>query len=291
MLQASRRYGRWHLLVPHPVHCKMHQGVGLNGPTVTSNPIVYVVYISTISQLDDDIKTLLYYVNYSGNVSPVLFKLATTAQHKSRRGDNCLYGTTVQRVSIKLSPLRHIKRTNILLTAQINILWYDIARQRPVNTLTMPGPLLGNGYARKNRRTVENGVFCAVRAERRTEMQRVVGECLKASRAAREQNMVMSPVGIGTKNHCAGEDQQQFSSQSESSGRMWVSEWSVVLRPLLSSKRRPHFKTRKSLKRTKIWSWVPKGPNTKNNCAGEGRQQNLLDWRRIHSWSNELFVR
>jgi hypothetical protein len=25
--------------------------------------------------------------------------------------------------------------------------------------------------------------------------------------------MVMSPVGIGTKNHCAGEGQQQFSSQ------------------------------------------------------------------------------
>jgi hypothetical protein len=26
--------------------------------------------------------------------------------------------------------------------------------------------------------------------------------------------MVMSPVGLGTKNHCAGEGQQQFSSQS-----------------------------------------------------------------------------
>jgi hypothetical protein len=29
----------------------------------------------------------------------------------------------------------------------------------------------------------------------------------------------MSPVGLGTKNHCAGEGQQQFSSQSVS----WVS--------------------------------------------------------------------
>jgi hypothetical protein len=28
--------------------------------------------------------------------------------------------------------------------------------------------------------------------------------------------MVMSPVGLGTKNHCAGEGQQQFSSQSVS---------------------------------------------------------------------------
>lgn len=54
----------------------MHQGVGLNGPTVTSSPIVCVVYISTVSQLDDDIKTLLCYMNYSGDVSPVLFNLA-----------------------------------------------------------------------------------------------------------------------------------------------------------------------------------------------------------------------
>jgi hypothetical protein len=36
---------------------------------------------------------------------------------------------------------------------------------------------------------------------------------LEAPRAVRQQNMVMSPVGLGTKNHCAGEDQQQFSSQ------------------------------------------------------------------------------
>jgi hypothetical protein len=27
--------------------------------------------------------------------------------------------------------------------------------------------------------------------------------------------MVMSPVGLGTKTHCAGEGQQQFKSQSE----------------------------------------------------------------------------
>jgi hypothetical protein len=31
---------------------------------------------------------------------------------------------------------------------------------------------------------------------------------------------------------------------------------SVLVRPLLSSKRRPHFKTRKILKRTEIWSWL-----------------------------------
>jgi hypothetical protein len=37
---------------------------------------------------------------------------------------------------------------------------------------------------------------------------------MKAFRAVREQNMVMSPMGLGTKTHCAGEDQQPFSSQS-----------------------------------------------------------------------------
>jgi hypothetical protein len=41
--------------------------------------------------------------------------------------------------------------------------------------------------------------------------------------------MVMGPVGLGTKNHCTGEGQQQISSQSESGD-------------------------------SKIWSWVPWGP-------------------------------
>jgi hypothetical protein len=45
-----------------------------------------------------------------------------------------------------------------------------------------------------------------------------------------------------------------------------------TVRPLLLSKRRPHFKTRKSLGRTNIWSW-PTGPETKNDCAGEDQQQ------------------
>jgi hypothetical protein len=53
----------------------------------------------------------------------------------------------------------------------------------------------------------------------------------------------------------------------------------VVIRPLLASKRRPHFKTRKSVERTKIWSWVPKGPETKNDFAGEDQQQFTgMDW-------------
>jgi hypothetical protein len=41
----------------------------------------------------------------------------------------------------------------------------------------------------------------------------------------------------------------------------------------LSSKRRPHFKTLRSLERTKIWSRVLTGPETKNDSAGEGEQE------------------
>jgi hypothetical protein len=35
--------------------------------------------------------------------------------------------------------------------------------------------------------------------------------------------MFMNPVGLRTKNHCAGEGQQQFSSQSISSAKSTVS--------------------------------------------------------------------
>jgi hypothetical protein len=27
------------------------------------------------------------------------------------------------------------------------------------------------------------------------------------------------------------------------------------------------------LERTKIWSWIPTGPETKNDCAGEGQEE------------------
>ena len=45
---------------------------------MTFNPIVYAVYISTISQLDEGIKTLSYGVYYSVAVSPALFNLGST---------------------------------------------------------------------------------------------------------------------------------------------------------------------------------------------------------------------
>jgi hypothetical protein len=42
--------------------------------------------------------------------------------------------------------------------------------------------------------------------------------------------------------------------------------------PILSLKRRPHFKTCESLEK-KLWSWVPMGLESKNDSAGEGPQQ------------------
>jgi hypothetical protein len=50
-------------------------------------------------------------------------------------------------------------------------------------------------------------------------------------------------------------------------------EWPVVIRPLLSSKMRSLFKTRQSFGRTKIRSWVQKGPETKHDYVGKGHQQ------------------
>jgi hypothetical protein len=44
--------------------------------------------------------------------------------------------------------------------------------------------------------------------------------------------------------------------------------------PLLSSKRTPPFPNKQMLvEGTEIWSWVPTGPETKNNCSGESQQQ------------------
>jgi hypothetical protein len=50
-------------------------------------------------------------------------------------------------------------------------------------------------------------------------------------------------------------------------------EWPVAVKPFLSSKRRPHFKTRKSLGKSKIWPWVQTGPKTMIDYPGEGQQQ------------------
>jgi hypothetical protein len=69
---------------------------------------------------------------------------------------------------------------------------------------------------------------------------------LKAPTAVREQNMVVSPVRLGTNNHYAGEGQQQFT------GLDWTGLESVTVKsdPLLV----PHFKTSKSLEEQKYGS-------------------------------------
>jgi hypothetical protein len=50
-------------------------------------------------------------------------------------------------------------------------------------------------------------------------------------------------------------------------------EWLVVVRPLLSSKRRPVSRLVKVWERTKIWSWFPTERETKTDCAGKDQQQ------------------
>jgi hypothetical protein len=66
---------------------------------------------------------------------------------------------------------------------------------------------------------------------------------------------------------------QEWVTESQQSHSQVEGKWSVVVKPRLSSKRRPHFKTCKSLERTKICLWVPTGPETKNDYAGEDQRQ------------------
>jgi hypothetical protein len=62
----------WRLLIyAASCTCKLRQ-------CTPQNPTVYAVYISTVSQLDEGIKALLYGVQYSVAVSPALFNLAFT---------------------------------------------------------------------------------------------------------------------------------------------------------------------------------------------------------------------
>jgi hypothetical protein len=83
-----------------------------------------------------------------------------------------------------------------------------------------------------------------------------------------------SPVGLGTKNHCAREGQQQFSSQriakrcnkrSASAGRPT---------PPFVKKRAPFLKHVHVFERKKeSWSYISTRPKAKNDCAGEDQLQ------------------
>jgi hypothetical protein len=52
-------------------------------------------------------------------------------------------------------------------------------------------------------------------------------------------------------------------------------EWPVVMRPLLSSKRRPHFKTHKSLGKNKNMVMGPDGARN-HDCLWQGRANSNL---------------
>jgi hypothetical protein len=58
--------------------------------------------------------------------------------------------------------------------------------------------------------------------------------------------------------------------------RIWTErQWFAVMRDEIDLTA----KKKKSLERTGIWPWVPTGPETKNDGAGEGEQQLTgLDW-------------
>jgi hypothetical protein len=53
--------------------------------------------------------------------------------------------------------------------------------------------------------------------------------------------------------------------------------------PPLVEEEAPFKNTKVILERIQIWSWVPTGPETKNDCAGEGQQHitALQEWRTI----------
>jgi hypothetical protein len=68
---------------------------------------------------------------------------------------------------------------------------------------------------------------------------------------------------------CVGEG--QFVSECLLESPSEQGEWPVVVRPLLSLKRRPHFKTCKSFGKYKNMVVGPNGTETKIYCAGEGQ--------------------
>jgi hypothetical protein len=95
----------------------------------------------------------------------------------------------------------------------------------------------------------------------------------------------MSPVGLGTKDHCAGESQKQFTGmdwlviQWQDTPQYWGVTSSRQTPPLVKEK--APFRN-KSLQGTKIWSWVPTGLDTKDDCAGDGQQQFAgVDWKPV----------
>jgi hypothetical protein len=87
--------------------------------------------------------------------------------------------------------------------------------------------------------------------------------------------VVMQPK---TKNDCAAKSQQQFTwpdqDDKKAHSKLLLYSWVVTEDRLLSSKRWPHYKTYKwPWKEQKICSRILMGPETKNDCDGEGLKQ------------------
>jgi hypothetical protein len=84
-----------------------------------------------------------------------------------------------------------------------------------------------------------------------------------------------------------GERKIEWVSELEPSESFPVEgEWPIIVSPFVSLKRGPHFETRKSQERTKIWSWVPRGPKLRTAVLAM-TGTNLLDWTGL-DWTGTL---
>lgn len=105
------------------------------------------------------------------------------------------------------------------------------------------------------------------KASRNQQTRQSQGASHDLIRVTRQENMVMGPVRSETKNDCA-EGLQEITRQDQ------VKEVSWQQSNPTSHQRESHIsKHVNDLGKTKILLWVPTGPETKNDSAGEGQQQ------------------
>jgi hypothetical protein len=102
---------------------------------------------------------------------------------------------------------------------------------------------------------------------------------ITASMTASSNLAVSQSVGTETERERARDTDSQQTQSSVEKKRQ------AVVRPLFFSKRRPCFKTRRSLWRAKIWSWISTGIEIEIYCADKEGQQQLtgLEWSQL-SW-------
>jgi hypothetical protein len=135
----------------------------------------------------------------------------------------------------------------------------------------------------------------------------------EAPRTVREQYMVMGIVGLGTKNHCAGEDHQQFNRQPRLTGRLtigrnvtliltWVTTWVRVHSCETRVQQMWRLLRKTNLSSRRRWDPISKHINGLGTKLGHGSQRsskprttvlasairNLLDWNKLVSRRHEL---